>query len=136
MKCPRCQSPLSKSSVGHLCPDCDGCWLTFEEMGQVLELSEQELQASDLVPTLEADHPEVQLESPVSCPLCDLPLRRFEYMLDSGVTVDSCAGHGMWLDDGELSSIREYLSSDAPTAEEDEDREVVEKVGFFRRLFG
>ena len=33
----------------------------------------------------------------------------FVHASDSGVTADLCRTHGLWLDDGELGSILEYL---------------------------
>lgn len=37
-------------------------------------------------------------------------MRRYVYSTDSGVAVDSCVtGHGIWLDDGELAKIYDYI---------------------------
>lgn len=34
---------------------------------------------------------------------------RYVFCSDSGVTVDRCNEHGLWLDDGELRAVLRYL---------------------------
>ena len=61
--------------------------------------------------SLFADHPEIDRDPPVGCPVCGQSMRRYIYCEDSGVVVDSCdLGHGIWLDDGELAQIYDYLN--------------------------
>ena len=69
----------------------------------------QELEQSALAPTLQADHPEVSLHSKIACPDCGKEMRRFPYCGSSTIIIDSCPGHGLWLDDGELSAIVTYV---------------------------
>jgi Zn-finger nucleic acid-binding protein len=59
------------------------------------------------------DHPEVDLTPRINCPVCSSTLDRFVFCLDSGVTIDRCAEHGMWLDDGELARVLNYLKQSA-----------------------
>ena len=69
----------------------------------------EDLARSPLAPTLEADHPEVPLSGAVHCPDCGKEMRRIAYCGDSKVIIDTCSGHGVWLDDGELSGIVAYV---------------------------
>lgn len=132
--CPRCNQPLKETRPGAICSKCDGCWLSFEEMSTVLELPQSDLEQSGLAPTLVADHPEISLQPAIDCPSCGMAMRRFNYMMDSGVVVDSCSQHGMWLDDGELAKIRDYLTQSEKIFPDELTQP--SKLSFFQRLFG
>lgn len=134
LECPRCTQKMNRTKLGWLCPDCEGCWFAFEQFDRVLRLSDLELKSSEIEPTLEFDKPGVSLEHHVKCPQCELRMKRHVYLLDSGVTVDMCREHGMWLDDGELTKIREFLKK-SDDEYPDEGAEPSPKT-FFRRLFG
>ncbi len=133
--CPRCSTnSLLRSNLGCLCSECEGCWLDFEQFEKVLHLSDLELSISSIEPTLVADTEGVELEERIVCPRCQVRMKRHIYMLDSGVTIDLCRAHGMWLDDGELVKIRTYLSEiehQQPSAPE-----ATGVFSFFRRIFG
>ncbi len=137
LPCPRCSGvALHRTPLGCLCKLCEGCWFGFEQFEKALRLSDIELYASEIEPTLEADTEGVSLETPVVCPLCQIRMKRHIYMIDSDVTIDMCRDHGMWLDDGELVKIRTYLQS---TQDEGPDRVTSAPGGlfaFFRRIFG
>ena len=62
-----------------------------------------------MAPALVADHPDVNLEGVANCPVCSKPMKRYVFSLDSGVVVDRCPPHGIWLDDGELGSLLDYI---------------------------
>lgn len=131
--CPRCNKPLTRTNLGCICPDCEGCWFGFDQFDTVLRLSDLQLETSDIEPTLKFDKPGVSLEHYIKCPDCALRMKRHVYMVDSGVVVDMCRDHGMWLDDGELTKIRKYLASNQGVQESEQK---AKSVGFFRRLFG
>ena len=97
------------SAHGQMCPQCEGLWLPRSSLGALAQMPEEALARSAFAATLEADHPEVGLGDPLHCPECAQPLLRFIYASDSVVTADLCRTHGLWLDDGELGSILEYL---------------------------
>ena len=135
LDCPRCTKPLKHTPLGCLCPDCEGCWFGFDQFDKVLRLSDLQLETSDIEPTLKYDKSGVSLEHYIKCPDCALRMKRHVYMVDSGVVVDMCRDHGMWLDDGELSKIRKFLQTSAASMPEETDEKST-RVGFFRRLFG
>jgi Zn-finger nucleic acid-binding protein len=134
LDCPRCNKALNRTPLGCLCSDCEGCWFGFDQFDKVLRLSDLQLETSEIEPTLAFDKPGVSLEHHIKCPDCGLRMKRHVYMVDSGVVVDMCRDHGMWLDDGELTKIRKYLK--ATEAELPEGEQKSSPVGFFRRLFG
>lgn len=47
----------------------------------------------------------------VPCPICDEVMTRKSYSLKSGVIVDRCREHGIWLDNGELQKLIEFKSA-------------------------
>ncbi len=134
LDCPRCCKPLKWTKLGSLCADCEGCWFGFSEFDKVLRLSDLQLETSEIEPTLRYDKKGVDLEHLVKCPECGLRMKRHVYMVDSGVVVDMCRDHGMWLDDGELTKIRTFLQNSPQPTEEEQQK--ASPVGFFRRLFG
>ena len=95
-----------------MCKLCDGVML--RKLDHIVQLSEEQLQESSASETLFADHPEIDLIPPAPCPVCRQPMRRYVYSTDSCVAVDSCpTGHGIWLDDGELAKIYDYIHGSA-----------------------
>lgn len=47
------------------------------------------------------------------CPVCDAVMRRYVYAMSSGVVVDACPEHGLWLDEGELERIEAWSEATA-----------------------
>ncbi len=45
----------------------------------------------------------------VKCPRCNAALKRTNFGRSSGVMVDACSKHGVWLDRGELRRVVEFL---------------------------
>lgn len=118
-KCPRCLTELNEveareeglAPIGHLCPKCEGVWIGTGTLDALSRLPMDGLDQSSFKPTLEPDHPDVDLSKPVDCPVCHKKLDRYIFCADSGVVVDRCLEHGLWLDDGELGQVLKYLRS-------------------------
>ena len=132
--CPRCNIALTLIEVDGervlMCQKCEGVML--RKLDHVMGLSEDQLRESAACETLFADHPEVDLTPPAPCPVCRQPMRRSVYSTDSGVAVDTCvSGHGIWLDDGELAKIYDYIHGDvtAPVTRQEKVTEVLRGYG-------
>ncbi len=110
LQCPRCGVGLKSVSGGNLCPKCDGCWFSQAELNDALNATDAQLRKKGLGPTLDDDK-KAETEFSIRCPICSLRLKRQEYIRGSGLMVDSCFEHGMWLDDGELGELRSYLAN-------------------------
>lgn len=96
------------------CPDGHGLWLDRGELRAVV-LSEQaprpaeegvaarESAAQDAghAVVAEADRPRR------TCPVCGVHMRLTEYAA-SGIAIDECTEHGVWLDTNELEQIEAY----------------------------
>ncbi len=116
--CPTCNAPLA--AVSHegveldRCPDGHGIWLDKGELRAVVlseaedRPTEEELEALDAAAR---DHGQALLAEVTrgtrNCPVCARPMRITEYA-GSGVAIDECLEHGVWLDDGELERIEAY----------------------------
>ena len=46
-----------------------------------------------------------------SCPICQQTMKRFTYKISSGVLIDKCEEHGVWLNHGELKELIEWKQS-------------------------
>ena len=47
----------------------------------------------------------------ISCPVCDKVMNRINFGSRSGVIVDRCTAHGVWLDGGELRHLFEWMKA-------------------------
>jgi Zn-finger nucleic acid-binding protein len=112
-RCPRCRESdawldeiaLAERTV-HECHRCRGLWVSKEVFTDAL--IETELQ--NAVFAVEHGHePRPELEERIRCPVCRLEMARAEFGHLSGVLVDACRHHGVWLDPTELSRIIKYV---------------------------
>jgi Zn-finger nucleic acid-binding protein len=116
--CPVCSSALTivlhEGVQLDRCPAGHGLWLDRGELREIA-LSEQVARSSDerdharRVATSDAGHAVVaELDrTPRPCPVCTSGMQLTEYA-GSGVPIDQCIDHGIWLDDGELEQIEAY----------------------------
>ncbi len=52
----------------------------------------------------------VDLEQKICCPVCSDTMLRYIYSADCQIELDECPRHGIWLDDGELGTLAQYLN--------------------------
>lgn len=116
--CPSCTATLDVVTHEGVevdrCPEGHGIWLDKGELRAVVlsEVAdrprEEELSALDAA---NADHGQALLSEVArgtrDCPVCAAPMRITEYA-GSGVAIDECRTHGVWLDEGELERIEAY----------------------------
>lgn len=116
--CPRCAGGLRSRSVGRLafieCKSCAGLWL---EPG-VLETLCDDAEASALArQALGADARIVPASQPgtgpmyLACIRCDDRMTRRNFGGSSGIVIDVCKHHGLWLDHAELERILDFVRS-------------------------
>lgn len=106
--CPKCPfSPMDEIDLGNIvvdeCPRCKGRWYDFDELAQVVSNPAAFTAAI-------AKGPLKPRQGEAKCPVC------LEDMMNGGfgselLRVDQCAGHGFWLDAGELRLLDKLLSS-------------------------
>jgi Zn-finger nucleic acid-binding protein len=113
--CPRCKSPLRSRAVGKIsfveCGSCAGLWLAQEDLESICETADvQDLAARSLgetVPTRPVDPQRGATYVP--CPTCKSLMTRRNFGGSSGILIDLCRGHGVWLDHRELERILAFV---------------------------
>jgi len=117
--CPVCTTTFEQIDIGlhqrivvHRCSDCDGIFITEIDLERILEHYIGEVRTID--PKLLRyilDHPRHEPELRFryrKCPICATTMRRLNYRAVSGVVIDRCSQHGIWLDGGELQQLFEW----------------------------
>ncbi len=106
--CPRCHISLIHYAYRKrdldMCPQCGGVWL---DRGEFKDLTRE----SDVYQSQSA--PKEYVRGPVRDPVqyapcvrCGRLMNRKNFAKISGVIIDECKSHGVWLDGGELERIR------------------------------
>ena len=111
--CPRCRGPLDVALKGDIeidiCPKCNGIWL---DRGEVEVLTAEATVYREEKLTKEYSRPPLPEEiAYVPCVRCGKLMVRKNYGLISGVIIDECGRHGVWLDNGEFEKIRQFILS-------------------------
>ena len=98
------------------CSRCSGVWLDSSELTALVETrektwSKRKIDAA-LNETGETGVPAHERERLLTCPKCQADMKPVNYQYSSGIILDRCpAGHGVWLDTGELDKIQIYMEN-------------------------
>jgi Zn-finger nucleic acid-binding protein len=117
--CPRCNVPLHtinfKTNEKFYIERCDQCMGLFFDSGELEALLEQSVSNVFYVDRLRLDVVNKELYSHdqkmvkyLKCPVGGEYMRRVNFGAKSGVVVDRCRNHGIWLDGGELKRLLEW----------------------------
>jgi Zn-finger nucleic acid-binding protein len=111
--CPRCRLPLNALSIeGTLfreCQKCGGLWSDVETFETVCADREKQSAVLGFASKRQvAAAPPVKI-SYVPCPDCKQLMNRSNFARASGVIIDTCKKHGVWLDAEELPRIIEFI---------------------------
>lgn len=112
--CPVCNKELKKETYRDveldICPNCSGIWLDAGDF-KILT-SERDTYKDEDIPR------EVYLKKPIEpkvqykkCVRCGRIMNRKMYKKISGVIIDICRDHGVWLDSGELEKVRIFIAN-------------------------
>jgi Zn-finger nucleic acid-binding protein len=119
--CPRCANPMPTINLAgdppfyiERCETCYGLFFDPGELDAVLQrpaatamrVDNQRLQAV----AREFRHDEYPVGY-IKCPLCAGLMNRLNFSGCSGVIVDWCKDHGVWLDGGELRHLTEWVAA-------------------------
>lgn len=117
--CPRCDTPLQTIDLKleekfliERCTDCLGLFFDPNELETLLDKSvskvfQVDFRQLETINTLRRsqDYP----VSYIKCPICRKLMNRLNFGTQSGVIVDKCKDHGVWLDGGELRQLMDWV---------------------------
>jgi Zn-finger nucleic acid-binding protein len=135
--CPVCHSNLSTIDVGtkvpfliERCESCYGLFFDKEELETMIEHSVKGSRNVDLKLLQELTENPRYVDVIVyrRCPICRKHMQRKNYGRRSGVIMDQCMEHGIWLDPGELKHIMEWVKAGG-LKKQAEDRETRNHYG-------
>jgi Zn-finger nucleic acid-binding protein len=113
-RCPRCQGAMRQRALGSAsvaeCAGCGGLWLAEEHFDRLCEaVDEADLASrglSSVPPPRPADAGELRY---LPCVECGDLMNRRNYASSSGIIIDVCRHHGVWLDHAELQKILAFV---------------------------
>ena len=117
--CPDCMIFLESIDIGKnerfIIEKCERCFGLFFDNHELERLLEESLDTSYWI-----DHHKLHslLQHPLHkdrlvyrrCPECNKLMHRKNHLNRSGIIMDSCSEHGLWLDAGELKQIQEWTA--------------------------
>ncbi|MCD6496857.1 MAG: zf-TFIIB domain-containing protein [Deltaproteobacteria bacterium] len=113
LSCPRCAVPLRRRTTDGLdmyeCPECCGLWLGNDDFDAVRRKKVAEFEQYP-VPREETKARRLEPVLYLKCPECGVLMNRVNFAKRSGVIIDQCREHGVWLDDEELERIARFIS--------------------------
>lgn len=110
----------------HACGGCGGmfvgarAWCMFLERPDLVTAIEKRLPKRGQTPN--------ELVGMVTCASCASQMERGRFAASSGVVVDVCTRHGVWLDEGELGRVADYARSPQRTVDAPESHPVVQAM--------
>lgn len=119
--CPRCSIRLStidlKMNGKFLIERCGQCMGLFFDPGELEALLETTVANVFVIDRTRLDS--INASGPsaaypigyIKCPVCARIMNRVNYGAKSGVIVDRCKDHGVWLDSGELRHLFEWMKA-------------------------
>ncbi len=110
--CPRCKVKLeihNKEDMDiDICPKCGGMWL---DRGEFRVMTAESKVYKDFKLKKAYRRPPVkQSFKYIECVRCGKHMVRENFKRISGVIIDRCGNHGVWLDAGELEKIRHFIA--------------------------
>jgi len=116
--CPTCKIELITIDIGNKlsfyierCEKCYGLFFDLNELEELVENSVEKSQKIDLIKLAQITENPRHIDEIIyrDCPVCQKKMQRKNFMKRSGVIMDVCFEHGIWLDAGELRQIMEWI---------------------------
>lgn len=112
LACPRCGGALDRltwrKSELFACASCKGTWVPSADFKRLT--SERDVIRDDDAPEEFVPGPLRRETGYLACPVCRALMPRTNFKRISGVLIDTCRDHGVWLDRGELEQIRAFIA--------------------------
>lgn len=117
LTCPGCGGAMSKDDTEGLvidvCTVCHGSWYDRGELEKIVEARKAERPATNPTSKPAVERFEIDQTRPEyrNCPRCKQQMQRKNFERFSGVIVDSCHAHGIFLDAGEIDRVVSFVAS-------------------------
>ena len=112
LQCPKCCSKLELVSYRgksiNKCTSCHGLWLDLENF-QILTTEHDVNNDPNISGLYKKGSWNDELKY-IKCPRCKNIMNRKNFADISGIIIDECSNHGIFLDAGELKRIREFIA--------------------------
>ncbi len=109
--CPRCHVSLThlafNQAYAEECPRCRGLWMQAGDFDRICSDAEAQTAASGWAHIPVAPLREEELYP--RCPVCADRMSRQNFARRSGVMINICRAHGVWLDGDELRQVIEFI---------------------------
>ena len=131
--CPVCNIALKTIDLGvngkffiERCEECLGLFFDPSELEALLEYSVKnvfEINRGRLELFKLSEQTNGRVATYVKCPVCSKIMNRINFGARSGVVIDRCKGHGIWLDAGELRQLCEWMKAGGQLLENEREEE-------------
>ncbi|MGL1937152.1 MAG: zf-TFIIB domain-containing protein [Fibrobacterales bacterium] len=111
-QCPRCKYSYLDSTEEdgiYSCTSCEGMWVSEQSFQKATSLKKV---IND--PLIDGVYKKPKFQDDpgyLPCAQCGKLMARENFKQISGVHIDKCMNHGIWLDSGELQSIQSFIAS-------------------------
>lgn len=115
--CPQCNIALQTIGLkvnSHLYIErCHECFGLFFDPGEIETLLDSAVPGAETInikhiQAINDDRYQSEQVKYVKCPVCRILMNRVSFGYRSGVVVDRCGKHGIWLDNGEITHLMEW----------------------------
>ncbi|MBL6986704.1 MAG: zf-TFIIB domain-containing protein [Methylobacter sp.] len=115
--CPHCNISLQTIDLkinGHLYIErCTECFGLFFDPGEIEILLDNAVSSVETVnfkhiQNINKDRYQSKKVIYIKCPVCRILMNRLSFGYRSGVIIDRCQKHGIWLDNGEITHLMEW----------------------------
>ncbi len=122
LPCPRCAEEARLYEVEYrgilidVCVRCEGSWYDIGELDALVQTTREDASSGSFqpskppVPRNEAFEESAVNPVYIRCPHCQRIMDRRNFERRSGILVDLCLEHGVWLDGGEIQRIRAWAA--------------------------
>ncbi|WP_243374958.1 zf-TFIIB domain-containing protein [Geotalea sp. SG265] len=135
--CPRCNKPLRtidlKVGGTFLVERCEQCLGLFFDPGELEALLQATVTNVFTIDRARLDALSAARRADeygityVKCPVCATMMNRVNFGAKSGVVIDRCREHGIWLDGGELRQLAEWMKAGGKLLDQERQEEQKKK---------
>ncbi|MFZ2403531.1 MAG: zf-TFIIB domain-containing protein [Methylobacter sp.] len=135
--CPQCNIPLQTIGLkisAHLSIErCRECFGLFFDPGEIETLLDNAVSGAETInlkhiQAINEDRFQSKKVKYIKCPVCRILMNRVSFGYRSGVIVDRCGKHGIWLDNGEITHLMEWKKAGGQLLAQQKQQEQPERV--------